>query len=667
MILLFAAFFLIGCKKGKSALQNTDTKNDSLELYLREANNDSLQYQKRFEYAKKAEGIVLAGENDSLNRVNLFRVANRYYNLRDLDIYKTIVEEIVKKSYKAKDTLNVAKGFSYKGDYFKQKCFPDSSYKYYDKAQKLYFKMENKEVYVSEMLLNKTVVRFEERDFIGSQKSAFDALRFLKKKNDPEIRYDTYNILGAIFNELNDFSKSLEYNHKALDIALSEFDDEDRIFNSFHNIGLTYQNNNDDKKAIQFFEKALETKGNYPNTLRHSILIDNLGYSKLRLREFDDLPHLFFKSLKISDSLKLERYQISSKIHLSQYYLVKRDTIRAKFYAHQAYLNSKTFKIPKYKLLSLKELINIDYKNAKKHSQEYIRIDDSLQLSERKNINKFARIEYETEELTLEKDKLVEQRKTILYIASATLFILILILLFWYQKSRSREMTFIKEQQKANEEIYKLILDQQQKLEEGKQIEKKRISKELHDGVMGRLTSIRLNLFVLSRKSDVETISKCLDHIQEIQEVEKEIRTIAYDLGKNLFSDNINFETVVKNIFKAIENHSEINFRLYIDENIDWERINGANKIQIYRILQESLQNMDKYSQAKNVIVSMKKINETITIEVNDDGIGFDKKKIKKGFGLKNMKERAQEINAKIRVTSEPGNGTKVSLTIPIK
>lgn len=129
---------------------------------------------------------------------------------------------------------------------------------------------------------------------------------------------------------------------------------------------------------------------------------------------------------------------------------------------------AKDSKLTKDILISLKQLSSLDIKKAVEYSQEYLKINDSLHLTERKIRNKFARIEYETEELALEKDKLVEQKSLLIYIAIGIFLVAIVIFIIRYQLSKAKELRLLQQQQKANEEIYKLMIDQQQKIEEGK-------------------------------------------------------------------------------------------------------------------------------------------------------------------------------------------------------
>lgn len=242
---------------------------------------------------------------------------------------------------------------------------------------------------------------------------------------------------------------------------------------------------------------------------------------------------------------------------------------------------------------------------------------------------------------------------------------ILIILLFYFIKSRNlknKELLFIKEQQNSKEEIYNLMLNQQHRIEEGKYSEKNRISQELHDGVMGKLTGIRLNLFILKKKQDPETIVKCLPFIDDIQNIEKEIRQISHDLNQNIFDDKVTFISIVKNLFTMIKSHSDIEFNLLVDEKIDWDVMNYNIKINIYRIIQEALQNIDKYAQATKVNINMFKNENYIHITIVDNGIGYKLDSSKKGIGIENMKKRMAEINGIFQIETKINEGTRINL-----
>jgi len=289
-----------------------------------------------------------------------------------------------------------------------------------------------------------------------------------------------------------------------------------------------------------------------------------------------------------------------------------------------------------------------------------------MQLLERQTRNKFAKIAYETEEVTQEKEAAVKKNWIISAIASGIILVLVLLLIIKMQRAKQKRLQLQQIQQKANEEIYNLLLDQQNKIDLGRNIEKKRVAQDLHDGIMNRLASTRLNLHNIAENPSFENIKKCLPFIDGIQSIEKEIRNIAHDLNKDVLSNKVSFVAIIESFIKEQEALSACKFHLEIDASIKWELIAGYKKIHLFRIIQESIQNIHKHAAAKSVIVSILKKEEALLLEIFDDGIGFSLNKKKKGIGLQNIFSRAKSCNGNAEIKSKEGIGTTIIIRLPI-
>jgi len=93
--------------------------------------------------------------------------------------------------------------------------------------------------------------------------------------------------------------------------------------------------------------------------------------------------------------------------------------------------------------------------------------------------------------------------------------------------------------------------------------------------------------------------------------------------------------------------------------------VTNKTKINIYRIIQESMQNIYKHANANAIKISISLEKDVICLDIVDDGDGFDTSKNRKGIGLKNMTSRVEDINGSISFTSQSGNGTEVNVKIP--
>jgi len=664
--IIFIAFYILlfGCVK-ESKKVAPDSK---LKKYLDLSNSDSISLDERRIYIEKIKEIVFSRDNDSLNRSNYFKLANRYFNINDVDNYGKISRKILAISTNNRDSVNIAKSYIYLADFYNKTSQPDSSYKSYFEAEKIYKATGNLSI-LPEIHLNKAIIQHNNSDFIGSEQSAINALKYLRNLKNDELNYEAYNILGVIYNDLNDFKKSIEYHQRALKFAETNIllKNDNYVAVTLNNIGVVYQNSNDHETALEYFLKAYKDKTlKEKKVILYAMLKDNIAYSNLNLQNFVNLPKDFNDALQIRENLNITPGIIINKLHLSEYYALKKNLGLSIKFAQDAYNLAKSNNLARDQMNSLKQLASVDNLNLKLYTDEYLSISDSLQLAERKNTNKFARIEYETEELTLEKDKLVEQRKTLIYIGLAIILVAVLVFVIRFQAAKNRELLFVQEQQKANEEIYQLMLNQQNKIEEVRQLEKKRIAQELHDGILGKLFGTRMNLGVLNNRNDENANNDRVIFIDELQTLEQEIREISHDLSSEKTAVFNNFVIMVTSFIETQKTICKAAVTFSVDPLIEWNSVDNLAKINLYRILQEAFQNINKYANAKNVSVQFKKADEEIQLSIHDDGAGFVYTKKKKGIGLINMNSRITSLRGSMEIETQPGNGTQLKFRLPL-
>ena len=661
--------FTLGCTKKNIDSQMISSSEDSLTTYLSKANDFGSTTTIRQEYIQKAFSIIINQENDSLQRVNLFRVANRYYNLNDWKKYQEISQIVLEKSVDSKDTLGTAKAYSYLGDYYGSQGISDTAFTNYFKAEKIYLQ-QNDNLNLAKIRLNKALLQYNESDYLGCEISVFKALRVLKGEKANETVYELYNLLGLVYNELGEFVKAIEFHNKAL-ISLEKnptpVEFQSRV-TSMNNMGLVYLNMNQYKKAIPYFQKGLEQKDELLlyKPFVYALLLENLGYSRFKINESKELPDLFYESLKLRDSLKLTTGVIISQLHLSEYYAAKGDKTKAVQYSKEAFKTAQKSNNKRNFLLPIKQLAVIQPQKAAEYNKEYIFINDSLQKAERKMEEKFTRIEYETDEIKKENTDLTVQNRNLVYIFGSLLILGLFLYIIKAQKTKNRELLYKQEQQKANEEIYNLMISQQNDVETIRVIEKKRVAQELHDGVLGRMFGVRMNLDSLNKFNDEPAAKQRNSYLTELKNIEQDIREISHDLSREKSELINNFVAIIDNLFEEQKKTYTPKLVSSIDSSIKWDIITNAIKINLYRVVQESLQNINKYASAKNVKVEFKKGIDNLLLKITDDGVGFNVKKAKKGIGLQNMLSRIEECDGVFEIESKKGEGTVIIVTIPI-
>ncbi len=667
VILLLITFF--ACTKKNQTTQTDASSEDSLSTYLTKANDFSSTTKKRQDYIQKAYGIIINQPSDSLQRANFFRVANRYYNLNNWEEYRKIALIVLEKSETSKDTASKSKAYSYLGDYYGSQSVSDSAFLYYFKSEKLYINL-NEKYNAARTRLNIALLQFNESDLLGSEISVFKALRVLKDEKSTDILYESYNLLGLIYNELGEFDKAIDFHTKALasiDDKTTPVEFQSRA-TSLNNLGLVYQKSNKDNQAIPYFEKGLQQKKElilYKPSL-YAMLLNNLGYSRFKLKKSEGLPELYYESLKMREKMGLTTGIIASKLNLSEYFASKNDTLKALQYSNEALDAARNSKNYRNVLLPLKQLAIIEPKKAAAYNKEYIHINDSLQKAERKMGDKFSRIEYETDEIKQENTNLTTQNRNLVYIFGSILILGMFLYIIKAQKAKNRELLYKQEQQKVNEEIYNLMISQQSNVETIRIKEKKRVAQELHDGVLGRMFGVRMNLDSLNKIHDEMASQQRNSYLSELKNIEQDIREISHDLNREKSELINNFVAIVDNLFEDQKKTFKSKLVSSIDSNIKWELINNANKINLYRIIQESLQNINKYASANSIKVEFKKDIDNLLLQISDDGVGFNVNKAKKGIGLQNMLSRINECEGTFEIKSKKGEGTIITVTVPI-
>lgn len=670
-ILLFIAFLFFGCSKKKtSTIDSEKTISDKGVYYYNLTNQEKYSDHQRINFLNKAFGLTLNLQNTKERRNLLSDIVFQYYNFEINDGFNNSSIILLKNSLAASDSINLGKAYRCRAFHYKNSSKLDSSFIFFSKAEKLYLKLENEEVNLANVYLNKGVVQYLASDFLGAELSLTRAYSIYKDSENKNNLYGTLNQLGLTYNELKEFGKAIFYHSKALETVrkYNLQDEQHQVAVCYNNLGYLYIKQKKYKEAITNFEEGLKDK----NILKddpdlYSLLVDNLAYSRLQSSNYKELPKLFFDALAIRKNLNDPTVIVGSNIHISEFYQKTGDNLLSIKYSQHALNLAKKSKIPGNIVLALKQAQIVDIKNASLYSREYIRISDSLQIAERNSKDRFSRIQFETNEIIQENDVLEDRNRNLLYVFVTTIILASLLFVVRAQRARTRELLFKQNQQKANEEIFNLMMSQQSIIDESRNKEKKRLAQDLHDGVLGRMFGLRLNLDSLNSSTDDDAPQKRQELLNELKTIEQDIREISHDLNREKSVLINNFVSIVHNLLEDQKTLHEAHVDYYIDTKLDWDKIGNAIKINLYRILQEGLQNINKYANAKKINVDINGDSDNVYLKIKDDGIGFDVNKKSKGIGMQNMISRTQDCLGIIDISSKKDHGTKIVITVPIK
>lgn len=587
-----------------------------------------------------------------------------------------IAIDSIRKNYlqsNVKDSLTIADAHYRIGEIYRYNILGDSAYFHYHKAEKIYNKLNNK--YKKAITLyGIAVIQKDEKDFTGSEVNSIEALSLLDglERTDNVIKYKSfiYNNLGLIFDQLELYNESITYLKKALELkGQLKGDVQSTIDNSRNNLALTYKNSGKYELAREYYEQILENKSLINQRPEfYTLVLDNYAHTLFLSKDYNLLPNLYLRAIEICDSLNNSSSMynaISINQNLAEYYHNIKIKDSAKYYAYKAKeISQEFFNDDLLKSLLLLSKIE-EGEMAAKHLKDYVKLSDSLQKAERRVRNKFARIRFETDQLEEENIQIAKERMWLLIISVVIVMASFLLYLVITQRNKNKELKFIQKQQETNEEIYNLMLSQNESIEEARTMEKKRISEELHDGVLGRLFGTRLSLDSLNFNNSEEAIKTRGQYIDQLKDIEQDIRKVSHELNTDFVSGS-GFIDIIKTLVETQSLAYKLKYELQHDDTIIWEHVSNKTKIHIYRIIQESLHNIYKHAEASQVNISFKLKNDVICLTMIDDGSGFDVNKAKSGIGLKNMNSRINEINGLLDITSEKGVGTTVTIEVPV-
>ncbi|WP_333878049.1 tetratricopeptide repeat-containing sensor histidine kinase [Flavobacterium sp.] len=668
-LIILVSFLFFSCTKNKNPLDSVKQNSDSLTYYYNLSEKEGLNKLQVLKNLDKALQISFNLKNTQEKRDIVAEIAFKYYELGIDDQFNKSSDILLKDSYSSKDSINLGKAYRCKATYHKNIQSLDSSYYYFVKSEKLYHKPKEQLV-LANILLNKGIVQYLKSDFLGAELSLTRAYSIFKDSEKKDKLYATLNQIGLVYNELKEYDKAVFFHTKALETVvefkLQNEDHQEAV--CYNNLGYLYLKLKDYPKSISNFEAALKDKSilkDDPDL--YALLIDNLAYSRLQSSNFKDLPNLFFEALNIRQKLNDPTVVVGSYIHLSEYYDKIKNKKEAIRYSELALKKARSSNIANNVVLALKQASIVDTKNSFSYSDEYIKISDSLQIAERNSKDRFAKIQLETDEIIQEKEGLAEKNRNLLYVFVVSFILVVLLFVVRAQRARTRELLYKQAQQKANEDIYNLMMSQQAIIDESRSKEKKRLAQDLHDGVLGRMFGLRLNLDSLNSSTDEEAVQRRFELLNELKTIEQDIREISHDLNREKQVLINNFVSIVHNLLEEQKNAFEANVNYAIDDTINWDKIGNTIKINLYRILQEGLQNINKYANAKNIWVEISGNAESVSLTIQDDGIGFDVNRKSKGIGMQNMISRTHDCKGIIDIQSKKDQGTKIIITVPIE
>ena len=195
----------------------------------------------------------------------------------------------------------------------------------------------------------------------------------------------------------------------------------------------------------------------------------------------------------------------------------------------------------------------------------------------------------------------------------------------------------------------------------GEEQERKRLAKDLHDGIGVLLTSIRMRLSSFEEK--VEDQKAYHDSLEQIDNACTEVRRVSHNLSPASL-EKLGLEEALLDLVDQVKLTGD----LEVEEEVSIEQglMKTEDEVLVYRIVQELINNTLKYAEASQIRFSLRKQAKDLRLSFHDNGKGFDQQKVKPGIGLKSIASRLDILKGKMQFNSHVGRGTQFEITIPV-
>ena len=485
------------------------------------------------------------------------------------------------------------------------------------------------------------------------------------------------NNLGRLQIKVKNYDRALEYFYQSIDI-LEKDDNHVSIARGQTQVGkvLNLKNASEEALAVVLEAEALSySLEDHQGIVEARIVLGQI-YQKLANNQQAAL--YYNKALTYAKTHKLKEQLNQAQIELSRLYISEQAYDKAYAITNEAIQLAAALRNDEnyYKASKEKEALFIatDQLDSAivilKEMEEYIKNlegnYDRIRLLESEN--DLGKIKAQLSDMEISE---LRQSQTIAWLAALVIFItLIGIITFIINRSRQKNTLLRYEK---NEEILRsknLEIRKNKEIEsikaeiKGQELERRRLAKELHDGLGGTLSSIKLNLTYL--QNNQEKTQELNPVIQKLDLACKEVRSISHHLMPPAFR-NHQFAEAIDHFLNDLQHTTQLDISYEIFPRQDIEAIDPTLKNDLYRIIQEVLNNTIKHADARSVDLQLILHDDFLSLIVEDDGKGFDVEKHPPGIGLKNIRARLELHQGQMSIDSHSNRGTSTDIYIPMK
>jgi len=609
---------------------------------------------------------VLTLAKEDTNKVLTLITSGQYVEYNNLEEAKNYYVQAYKLSQKLKYTMGILKYYSNYTAVLNIQAKFDSAHLLTKEALKLATQFGNEErIIIAQQNLSATYSYLQ--DYENALQYLLPSVAYFERINNDARLSLIYDNLGVIYRETKQYEKSLEYHQKALAIARKSQNTYD-IANVLSNLGNAYTSLKKYDTALTVMQQSLliAKKENYENIV--SNVTGNIGGLLIKQGRYDSLNFYCTEGLRLAKKLGDSLTIVNNIYGLALAAFFKKDFKKSEEEATSGFAmaQQRNYVEPLQlfaDILSKLYLVKGDFKKY----DYYNRL--STALSEKyfneklqRNVQTLDR-KFETEKK--EQQLLIQQatinKKNILnyILIGSTVALLIISLLSYRTYTQKRKL----QEQKIAELEKEKVLSATQSLLKGQEKERNRLAQDLHDGLGGLLSGVKLQLGAMKGNLILsEEMGKTFNNaLYKLDESISEMRRVAHNMMPEALM-KLGLQQALQDYCDSLSESQP--FALNCEFHGLEKRMEPATEIVVYRIVQELLNNTVKHSGATTILAQVIRNDNSLSITVEDNGKGFntDVATIDRGMGLKNIQSRVDYLKGQIDIKSAEGKGTSVHI-----
>lgn len=494
---------------------------------------------------------------------------------------------------------------------------------------------------------------------------------YFEKTGNKAYKSLFYDVMHMLYQNLERYDKAIFYGEKALALCADQPNSNARG-TILMNLSVSYAKNNppETEKALKGYNEALRIAKLNQNLYLESSILVNFADHYYNLRDYEKARQYYTEVLPIQIQLDDQKGICMTKRGLSYYELYKNRFSSSEELLKQALSIARKNRFIHEEMECLASLAEVylaqnDYPKYHYFAQKNDSVSKLIIGEKILRATQDLESKYETEKkraqiLLLEKDKTHRN----LYISGLLLIMLFLSIRgYYYSRNINRKRQLVeKDAELKAQRISELETERQltatQALLQGEEAERKRLARDLHDGLGGMLSVIKLNLTNMKGNAILpETDLPAFENALEMLDGSiRELRRVAHNLMPESLM-RYGLKAALSDFCGGIE-HVKLHY--FGDDR----RMEEKYEVAVFRIAQELVNNAIKHSKSRQINVQVIQEQERINLVVQDDGIGFNPEKLndENTSGLSSIRSRVESLNGQLDFFSEPQKGTEVQV-----